>query len=110
MRWLSGENTGEAQSARLLCSHSVRSLCAVRRNNRTAGDALLRLAPTKTLESRFAPKEANWLVLPIILSVLVSGVNSRRLFSWVLSSGKLRYSSVRPSRDQFGVPTPPAAS
>src|ERR1022692_361759 len=92
-----------------LCSHIVRSLCPVRTNSSTAGD-VLRLAPTNTLASRLAPNDANWLVFPIILSTPVYGVNSRRLFNCVRSSGKLRYRTVLPSLDQFGVPMPPAAS
>ena len=60
------------------------------RSTRLSPGEAFRLAPTNTLASRFAPKLANWLVLPINLSVPVSGVNSRKLFNCVLSSGKLK--------------------
>jgi hypothetical protein len=41
------------------------------------GEALLRLAPTKTLASLLREKVANWLVGAIRRSVSVSGVSSR---------------------------------
>src|ERR1035441_251783 len=87
----------------------ARSLCPARNSSSTTGE-VLRLAPTNTDASRLAPKAAYWLVLAISLSTPVSGVNSRRLFNWVRSSGKLRYRMVLPSAAQLGVPMPPEAT
>lgn len=51
---------------------------------------MLKLAPTKTLESELTLKVAKRLVLETKRSWLVSGVNSRRLGSCLGSSGERR--------------------
>jgi len=54
------------------------------------GEALLALAPTKTLPSALRSKQAYWVVSETALSSFVSGVNSRMLRSLRGSAGTLR--------------------